>query len=611
MAEHFRGYGYPAAKQLDIPYKDPPPLKNPDLSGITLSIAAYIVTSSSSIAKFFYSNAQFSQQLEAVKECEDCIPTYSPNIIPTAALHDANSESPPSATELSQYRAIEPANGKRFYSIRDFHDAFKSGATTPTAVAEALLPLIRRDVPNPTKHAAAFIAVKPEQVLASAAASTERWRAGKPLGILDGVPIAMKDDILLKGFPTTLGASFNVFPEAEESSWCIQKLIDTGAVMLGKCNMHEMGMGTTNNNPGQGTPLNPYNEKYYTGGSTGGGAHAVAAGLVPFVQGSDAGGSIRVPANYCGLYGLKPTHNRVSTSPAVNDVASTCVIGPVAANMADLEVAFRVMAQRDSSNSLSSLFKAPRRAAESRPKVLGVFKEWVDLADPPVKERFQKAIDYLQNKKGYQVVPIALPHVHEAQLAHAMTVLLEGLSKHGKHISKLEASNQLVWTVMKHASAGDFLAAQKVRTLILQHLAYLFEENPGLIIVTPTTPNAGWPVRPGDLSRGFSDGNFTVRNMTYIWLANFCGLPSLQFPVGYAEPLKGQGDSPVPVGLIGNGEWGTDDELIEFGFDGEDFLREDGGGRRMPPESNWVDVLGMVLNGGKAAKTNNAEVNGK
>ena len=128
----------------------------------------------------------------------------------------------------------------------------------------------------------------------------------------------------------------------------------------------------------------------------------------------------------------------------------------------------------------------------------------------------------------------------------------------------------------------------------MEHLAHLYKQHPGLIIVTPTTPNCGWPIKsPTDLMHGCSDGNQSIRNMEYVWLANFCGCPCLQFPVGYADPLSGKGTDKMPIGLMGMSEWGSEDALIEWGYSGEAYLNGAlEGGRRHPP--NWVDVLKLA-----------------
>ena len=184
---------------------------------------------------------------------------------------------------------------------------------------------------------------------------------------------------------------------------------------MGRTTMHELGMDTTNLNPNFGTPRNPYSEHYYCGGSSGGSAYAVAAGLVPFTLGHDGGGSVRIPSAYCGLFGLKTSHGRVSYRPSSNLAKSTGVPGPLAANMVDLELAYRVMAQPDTGESDSSLFVAPKAvdtSATARKLKLGIFKAWFDRADEPVKNACWKAVEYLCEKFGYEVVDISIPLIH-------------------------------------------------------------------------------------------------------------------------------------------------------------------------------------------------------
>jgi len=348
-------------------------------------------------------------------------------------------------------------------------------------------------------------------------------------------------------------------------------------------------LDTTNNNPNHGTPLNPYNEHYYTGGSSGGPAYVVANGIVPFVIGSDGGGSIRIPSAYCGVYGLKPSHGRVSIAPLPIAANTTVVQGPLAANMTDLEISFRVLGQPDPSNATSRQFAPPRPITGTRKKVLGIYKPWFDRADPVVKATCQKALDYFTSKLGYEIVDITLPYTHEGQLAHALSILSEAVTMH-PNVDGLTAPNKVLLKVAAQHTARDFVLAQNLRNVLMQHLAYLFQKHPGLIIVTPTTPNPGWHISggKGDLKYGVSDGNTQIRNMEYVWLANFCGLPAISMPVGYVDPVEGNGK--IPIGLMGNGEWGSEDSLIEFGHDGESWLHGVSEGRRLRPEG-WVDVL--------------------
>lgn len=198
----------------------------------------------------------------------------------------------------------------------DYHTKYLSGELTPTAVVEALLPLIRRDIDSPSLHSLSFISTDVRLVLEAAHQSTARYAAGKSLGLLDGVPTAVKDDSDVAGYRTTFGRAENdeLFPIARYSSYPVQKLLECGVIILGKTNMHEEGTDVTNLNTYWGTPRNPYNKKYYTGGSSGGAAYAIAAGIIPFALGTDGGGSIRIPSAFCGLYGLKPTHGRLEGS---------------------------------------------------------------------------------------------------------------------------------------------------------------------------------------------------------------------------------------------------------------------------------------------------------
>jgi Asp-tRNA(Asn)/Glu-tRNA(Gln) amidotransferase A subunit family amidase len=169
-----------------------------------------------------------------------------------------------------------------------------------------------------------------------------------------------------------------------------------------------------------------------------------------------------------------------------------------------------------------------------------------------------------------------------------MTIMAEGAAGDRTSIYNLTPANRILMSVGRQTPATDFLLAQRVRNILMEHLADLFRKHPGLIIVTPTTPNAGWPIDPAELSHGATNGNMQIRNMEYVWLANFTGVPCIQFPVGYVDGVKGTGK--VPIGFSGHGEWGSEDALVEFGFDGEKWLHEGCKGGKLMPEG-WVDVL--------------------
>jgi Asp-tRNA(Asn)/Glu-tRNA(Gln) amidotransferase A subunit family amidase len=472
---------------------------------------------------------------------------------------------------------------------------YLSGQLTPLAVAESLLPLIRRDLTSKSHHSISFIDSHPDTVLEAAKSSTLRYKNGASLGILDGVPTAIKDEMDLAGYRTTLGRKPNdkVFPIAKESIWPIRKWEEAGVIIMGKTNMHELGADTTNNNPNWGTPRNPHNSEYYTGGSSGGSAYAVAAGLVPFALGSDGGGSVRIPSSNCGIYGLKTSHNRLEV------IGSTVTVrGPLAATMSDLEAAYHIMAIPNPFDSVCCHF-APPGAPTSGPKIIGIYKEWFDRADPDVLKLCNEVVEYYKNILGYEIIPIEIPYVPEGQLAHVFTILADmtggvqaNPASESNWLADLNTANKVLLLMGDQTPTRDYMLAQRLRNLIMQHLAFLYSKYPGMVIVTPTTPIPCWPIaHDGDLKYGFTDGNFSIRNMEYAWLANFSGCPAISCPVGYVDPVKGKGK--VPIGLMAMGEWGSEDALIGWGRDTEKWLNEVYPGGRQRP-ANWEDVVALA-----------------
>jgi Asp-tRNA(Asn)/Glu-tRNA(Gln) amidotransferase A subunit family amidase len=258
----------------------------------------------------------------------------------------------------------------------------------------------------------------------------------------------------------------------------------------------------------------------------------------------------------------------------------------MAADMASLEVAYRVMATPDPLETSSAMFSAPRPST-SKQKVIGVYKNWMDRADAPVKTLCEAAIAYYV-KLGYEIIDIHIPLIHDGQTAHALTILSEAVNGF-PDTSFLSPATRILLEVGSKATASDFLQAQRVRSLLMSHLAALFQQYPGLMILTPTTPTVGWPIKsPADLKYGVTDGDMSIRSMEYVWLANFTGCPCLQIPVGYAKATKGDGI--VPIGMMAMGEWGSEDELIEWGFEGEKYLNEVVQGGR-PRSAAWFDVI--------------------
>lgn len=263
--------------------------------------------------------------------------------------------------------------------------------------------------------------------------------------------------------------------------------------------------------------MNPHNPGYYCGGSSGGSGYSVASGLCPISLGVDGGGSIRIPASYCGVYGLKPSHGRVSARPTRDLGSSVGVYGPIACSVDDLALGYRIMAQPDPLHRQSAMFPEPLSEIlddSPSPKVLGLCEDWIDRSDVEVRQMFSRAVQYFE-KCGYETRKIQIPFLEEGQKSHAVTILSEiraGIEQ--SNISKLLPSNQLLLDVTGgQGTAADFLFAQRMRDLLMKHLSFLWQEHPGMIILTPTTPGAGWKIdNAKDASIGghdFSDSDQT------------------------------------------------------------------------------------------------------
>ncbi|KAM5447905.1 putative amidase [Microsporum audouinii] len=564
---------------------------NPVLRGRLLEIAATLVQSSSFVQSILWRNAGFSslREIENLKAYE---PKFDPTVLPSVT-----GEAGAKASELP-VPARRRQDGKGdYYTSADYRELYKSGKLTPTAVVEALLPAIRRDTSPPGEFSPGFCQSNIDIIHASAEASTERWAKGTPLGPMDGIPVAVKDEVDIDGYDKFMSSKINFTPNPSFTSWCVKKWEEAGAIIIGKTVMHEIGLDTTNNNPVVGTPRNPHNPSYYTGGSSGGSGYVVSAGVVPIALGADGGGSIRIPSNYCGIYGLKTTHGRVSAAPSHRLATTVGVLGPMASNLDDLALAYRIMAAPDPSNQVSATFPDPLlniQSSSSRPKVIGVYKEWVERSDPEVLAMFNKAIDYYRDEKSYEIVDITIPYIPEGGKCHAITILNEiasGLTK--EQISQLTAPTRIMISVGgTQGLAQDFFASQRMRNLLMKHLSFLFQKYPGIVIATPTTPTAGLKISQGeaDLTHGISDSNATLLSMEYVYLANFTGCPAISCPMGYAD------ETSVPVGLMGMGEWGSEEALMEWGRDGEGVLG--GKGLRTPDKEKggkWIDAINLAL----------------
>ncbi|KAK3291382.1 amidase signature domain-containing protein [Chaetomium fimeti] len=576
----------------EVPYKNESK-SNPPLRGLVLVAAMYFMEWFRFIREIIWRNTGFDSLRELIPFIQEYEPWFEPQVVPVPVLggtSEVDGNSRTTGAEEEEIQAPLAAYPKaKYYSAADYRKLYLSGTLTPTDVAEVLLPLIRRDVPDPTEHSKAFFETRVDKVLAAAKESTQRYKEGRSLGPLDGVPTAVKDEYDVDGYRTSLG-SRNTYYSPEQghgTSWCVQRLEAAGAINLGKLSMHEFGLDTTGNNPIHGTPRNPHNRNYYTGGSSSGTAYAVGAGLIPIGLGSDGGGSIRIPASLCGVFGLKPTHGRLSFRPGPNLCITCACLGPLASDVASLAAVFSVISTPHPSSPFPPL-PTPISLGLPRPsdaKVLGIPQAWIARSTPAIQALCNSLIRKLVASHGYTTVDITIPFLREGQLAHALTVLTDAATLLPDPRG-LTAANRILLALGRATPATDYMLAQKLRRLLMQHLAWLWRKHPGMVIVTPTTACEGLPIvdDAAEMRWGLNDGDRTMRSMEYVWLANFCGLPSLSVPAGFVPGRGGTAD--VPVGLMATGEWCSEEQLLRFGM----VLEEVGAERRRRPAA-WVDVV--------------------
>ncbi len=226
------------------------------------------------------------------------------------------------------------------FSLAELREGYAAGTLDPAAVTDSYLDRIARE--NPRLNA--YVSVTADIAREAAAASAARWRAGRPASAIDGAPIAVKDNIDMAGVVTTNGLPGGRRAGADAA--VVARLREAGAVLLGKTNLHEAAFGTTTFNPHWGMTHNPHREGWTAGGSSGGSGAAVAAGLAAAALGSDTMGSVRLPAAYCGCFGLKPTWGAVPLDGVVPLSPRLDHVGPLTRIAEDALLLFEVMAGR-------------------------------------------------------------------------------------------------------------------------------------------------------------------------------------------------------------------------------------------------------------------------
>ncbi|HEY80039.1 MAG TPA: amidase [Caldilineae bacterium] len=464
--------------------------------------------------------------------------------------------------------------GWRFATTFDYARAYAQGQTDPVQVAEALLAAIEAfDAQDPPLRA--FIEIDREDVLRQARDSARRWAEGRPISVLDGAPVAVKDELDMTPYPTRMGTTFLGQEPVKEDAIAVARMRRAGALLVGKTNMHEIGIGVTGFNSHYGAPRNPYNPAHYTGGSSSGSAAVVAAGLVPIALGADGGGSIRIPAAFCGVYGLKPTYGRIPESSAFALDFSVAHVGPLAATVSDLALAYAVMAGPHPHDRISLLQASPTLAGwdniDLKGLTLGVFWPWFRHATPEMVAANEAMLERFR-QMGARVKEIVIPDLEAARVAHVITITSEMNQAlepyYDAHHKELGLDVRISLALSRAFNARDFIQAQRVRTRLIAHFQAAFEEVDA--IITPATGVTAPLIPESALPDGDSDLTTLTEIMRYAPFANLSGHPAISFPVGYS-------DAGLPIGMQAIGRYWDEVTLFRLALAAESALE-----RRQP-----------------------------
>ncbi|TCZ73407.1 Asp-tRNA(Asn)/Glu-tRNA(Gln) amidotransferase subunit GatA [Paenibacillus albiflavus] len=417
----------------------------------------------------------------------------------------------------------------------------------------------------------AFLKLDEEGARAAAAQLDELLvKDNSDKGLLFGLPIGIKDNIVTEGITTTCASKFLANYDPIYDATVVRKLKAAGSVTIGKLNMDEFAMGGSNENSAFHPTYNPWNLEHVPGGSSGGSAAAVAAGEVYFALGSDTGGSIRQPAAYCGIVGMKPTYGLVSRFGLVAFASSLDQIGPLTKNVEDAAYLLQAIAGHDGMDSTSAKVDIPDYRAALTGDIRGlrvaIPKEYMGNGiDPEVKERIQEAIRVLESL-GAVCEEVSLPHTQYAVAAYYLLASSEASSnlarfdgvRYGKradnpenlldlyHKSRSEGFGPevkrriMLGTYALSSGYYDayYLKAQKVRTLIKQDFDQVFANYD--IVIGPTAPTTAF--RIGEQV----DNPLTMYLNDILTIpVNLSGNPAISVPCGMVNGL------PVGLQIIG------------------------------------------------------------
>lgn len=458
-------------------------------------------------------------------------------------------------------------------TIRKAHEDMKSGKYSAVDLTKAYLEEIKKKNPEINAYLEVF-----EDALEQAKESDKRFKDGTAT-VLTGIPFAIKDNILIKGKIASSASKILEKYHATYDATVIEKLKKEGVVFLGRANMDEFAMGGSTENSAFGVTKNPFDIERVAGGSSGGSAAAIAMDGALAALGSDTGGSIRQPASFCGLVGLKPTYGRVSRYGVMAMGSSLDQVGPFGKTVEDAQIIYNAIKGKDENDGTTINDSTYKK--EEKKKTIGIPRAFLkEGIDKEVLKNFNESIEKLKSL-GYEIKDIELPNISYSLAVYYTIMPAEvssnmsrydgmrfGLHKSGDNgiedyfetrgegLGKEVRRRILLGTYVLSSGYYDayYNRANAVRKIITTDFEKAFEKVD--IIITPTTPAPAFKIgeKISDPIAMYLEDIFTVT-------ANLTGMPAISIPSGYSDSSK----NPLPLGIQMTATHGNEEVLFEVG----------------------------------------------
>jgi len=468
--------------------------------------------------------------------------------------------------------------------IKKLHNQLKNQETTCTEMVQSYLDVIK----NTNKKFNSFITVCEEEALRQAKTVDTKIARGENIGLLEGIPIAVKDNIVVKGVKTTAGSKILENYISPYDAHVIEKIKQAGMIIVGKTNCDSFGHGGGNENSDFGAVHNLWDLDRVPGGSSGGSAVAVASDQCPIALGSDTGGSLRHPACWCGISALKPTYGRVSRSGLIAFASSTDVIGPMAHSVEDVAMIFEQIAgwdRNDASSANTPIENYSQLESKNLSGIkIGIPKEYfAEGMDKNVKDAINNAIEKMK-ELGADVSEANLPHTKYAVACYYIIAPCEtstNLSRmDGIRFGKRTANAKNLFETYAKSKAEGFhqetkrriilgtfalshgyydayyTKAQKIRELIKDDFKKEFEKFDCLF--APIAPHVAYKI--GEHS---ADPIKAYLEDMYLSASSLAGIPSLAVPCGFVDVENSEKRLPIGFQLLGN--WFDEKKILEIG----------------------------------------------